>query len=140
MYQRWNTMPRMASSLAKRLWYVPPTNPWLTPTRFIWFNCALYRIQNRRSETRNQWNDSISWCPGECFLGNPHCWPSNRSREILFYFKTTWKGFFYLKANPFHLKDFFLIQTKSALIIHDVNNIHHRVSDLFDWSVLVEKK
>ena len=97
-----------SSSLAKRSWYVPPTNSWLMPTRFIRFNCALNQIQNRRSERSNQWNDSIYWCLGECFLGNPHCWPSNRSQEILFNFKTTWKVFIYHKANLIHIKDFFL--------------------------------
>ena len=122
----WAVQKQMMSSslasslLAKRLWYVPPTNPWPTPTRFIQFNGALYRIQKRGSEKSNQWNDSIYWCLGERFLGNPHCWPSNRSQEILFDFKTTLKNFIYLQANPIHIKDFFPFQTKSALIIHDV--------------------
>ena len=70
----------------------------VTPTRFIRFNYAIYRIQNRSTETSNQSNESIYRYLGDCFLGNPHCWPSNRSQGILFEFKTTCKGFIYQKA------------------------------------------
>ena len=40
----------------------PSNNPWPTPTRFIRFNCTLYRLLNSRSETSNQWNESIYMC------------------------------------------------------------------------------
>ena len=77
-FQTYDSMFSLRCIFASQVFVLhPSTNPWLSPfTRFIWFNCAIYQ-----SETSDQWNDSIYWCLGECFLGNPHCWPSYMSRK-----------------------------------------------------------